>query len=86
MALQCASALFVVAAFLALIAFAFSESGERKPTAFIGLGVFIALWVLPTPCFMWVGLPFSFIVAIIALATVVFWARVATDQLCQAFS
>lgn len=83
---SCALALFVVAAFLALIALASSEPGERKLTALIGLGVIIALWVFPTPWFMWAGLPFPAIAAIIALATVYFWARVATEQLRQAFA
>lgn len=79
-------ALFVVAAFLALIVLAFSEPGERKPTALIGLGLIIALWVFPTPWFMVAGFSFSAIAVIIALATVTFWALAATDQLRQGFA
>lgn len=81
---SCALALFVVAAFLALIAVALSDPSDRRLAAGVGVVASALFWTVPLVMLWWIGTPFSFIVFVIALSTVVMWALLADHALKQA--
>ena len=81
-----ALALFVVAAFLALIAVALSDPSERRLAAGVGVVASALFWTVPLVMLWWIGAPFSFIVFVIALSTVVMWALIADHAIKQALA
>ncbi|EFQ79383.1 hypothetical protein [Corynebacterium pseudogenitalium] len=78
--------LFIVAALLALIAVALSDPSDRHLAAGVGVVVSALFWTVPLVMLWWIGTPFSFIVFVIALSTVVMWALLADHALNQAFA
>ena len=86
MVLRYALAFFILAAFLALIALFFSAPSDRRLTAGIGVVVSASFWTVPLVMLSWIETPFSVILLVIALSTVLIWALLATTVLEEAFS